>query len=528
MSNNQLLYHWNTHGINENRIYSIDTFFKKYPDFENKLLNNKLEAMVKWHLNAINNQKSIKVILDNNIIDNLYKIFEGKTYAIKNNYNFYISNKSCYSMFNNFNEINNNDSHEKYDINYDITYFQEYFVEINKLINYDKRTQLCEFLNPNRNTLGIYISTNIIIDELYYQKCLSLLNFYEMNIIVFIKDSSYIHNIKFLNNINYNIITLDEDIILLLSYCDYIITNKSKFVLWGCLLSNAKKIFVPMDFEQKIDKNISYIDAKYIVDKILSIGYEYYILQNNILYKTAKPVDSNILYVTYDFIEHYEYDHKYDHNYNNIKTYIINLEHRTDRYENTLKECEKIGLTNYERFNAIKTDTIVINPKKAWKKNIEYLKGASGCKLSHLEVLKKFLISNNNEEYILILEDDVVFTDDALDKINSSLQSLDGIEWDILYLGINLKKRDDAIKVNDNLLSIITGLTTTAQIFKRLDVEKIIKIIEKSDVEIDNTYNNFLKNKYCVYPMCVYQKESYSDINGINMDYGQFHRKFEY
>ena len=88
MSNNQLLYHWNTHGINENRIYSIDTFFKKYPDFENKLLNNKLEAMVKWHLNAINNQKSIKVILDNNIIDNLYKIFEGKTYAIKNNYNF--------------------------------------------------------------------------------------------------------------------------------------------------------------------------------------------------------------------------------------------------------------------------------------------------------------------------------------------------------------------------------------------------------------------------------------------------------
>ena len=189
------------------------------------------------------------------------------------------------------------------------------------------------------------------------------------------------------------------------------------------------------------------------------------------MYKTAKPVDSNILYVTYDFIEHYEYGH--------IKTYIINLEHRTDRYENTLKECEKIGLTNYERFNAIKTDSIVINPQIAWKKNIEYLKGASGCKLSHLEVLKKILISNNNEEYILILEDDVVFTDNIFNKINSSLQSLDGLEWDILYLGINLKKREDAIKVNDNLLSIITGLTTTAQIFKSyrsLSINYTIKI----------------------------------------------------
>ena len=68
MSNNQLLYHWNTYGINENRIFSIDTFFRKYPYFENKLLNNKLETMVNWHLNAINNQKSIKVFVNCGIL----------------------------------------------------------------------------------------------------------------------------------------------------------------------------------------------------------------------------------------------------------------------------------------------------------------------------------------------------------------------------------------------------------------------------------------------------------------------------
>ena len=49
-----------------------------------------------------------------------------------------------------------------------------------------------------------------------------------------------------------------------------------------------------------------------------------------------------------------------------------------------------------------------------------------------------------------------------------------------------------------------------------------------SDIEIDNTYNKYLANKYCVYPMCVYQKESYSDINKEIINYGWFHKKFSY
>ena len=59
-----------------------------------------------------------------------------------------------------------------------------------------------------------------------------------------------------------------------------------------------------------------------------------------------------------------------------------------------------------------------------------------------------------------------------------------------------------------------------------IEKDQIIDIIENSNTEIDNTYQNNLENKYCVYPMCVYQKNFYSDINSKNMDYGPFHRKY--
>lgn len=106
--------------------------------------------------------------------------------------------------------------------------------------------------------------------------------------------------------------------------------------------------------------------------------------------------------------------------------------------------------------------------------------------------------------------------------------SLKNIDWDILFLTTNLLKKDDATKINPNLLKINHGLTTTAQIFKKDKINKMINIIEKSDTEIDNTYNDFIIEKYCIYPMCAYQKESFSDINNKILNYGKFHKKYIY
>jgi GR25 family glycosyltransferase involved in LPS biosynthesis len=211
----------------------------------------------------------------------------------------------------------------------------------------------------------------------------------------------------------------------------------------------------------------------------------------------------------------------------------LNLDERKDRFEKILPEMCKINLTNFDRFSGIKISIDnckkykLIDQNKAWKKNnLEYIKSATGCKMSHLEILKKY--KNCEEDYIMIIEDDAIFEKNTLIYMSLALYSLKNIDWNILFLSINLKKIEDAKRVGPNLLKINKGLTTTAQIFNKKNIENIIDIIEMSEIEIDNTYDQFIENKYCVYPMCVYQDKTYSDINKKVLDYGKFHKKFIY
>ena len=219
--------------------------------------------------------------------------------------------------------------------------------------------------------------------------------------------------------------------------------------------------------------------------------------------------------------------------WNMIEINFINLNTRYDRLVHINKELLKLKIYNPNRYEAIKPeiDDInkykFINQSKLWKNNdMEYLRSALGCKISHFEILKKYV--NSDKKYLLIIEDDAVFENNTIIYLNMALHNLKDIDWDILYLSSNLKKIDDVIKVNINLLKVINGLTTTAQLFKIKNIPKIINIIENSENEIDNTYNNLLENKYCVYPMCVYQTESYSDINNKVVNYEKFNRKFKY
>lgn len=221
---------------------------------------------------------------------------------------------------------------------------------------------------------------------------------------------------------------------------------------------------------------------------------------------------------------------------NDIKFYIINLDSRKDRYSNVVEECKKINIENFERFSAIKPtyDDIIncsfININKLWKENIKYIIGSSGCKMSHYQVLKKALLENKNYEYICILEDDVVFEENTKKYLINALDyiKVNAIDIDILFFSSNLSCKSDAEKISNNLLKLNKCLQTTAQIFKYSKLEKIINIIENSDAEIDNTYQDYLSNKYCIYPMCVYQKQDHSDIINDYVNYEDLHKKFTY
>ncbi len=218
-----------------------------------------------------------------------------------------------------------------------------------------------------------------------------------------------------------------------------------------------------------------------------------------------------------------------------IKTYYINLKNRADRNTEILNEINNAHITNYERYEAIvPTYNDIINCKfidinKLWIKNgkcpdinnendYKYITGAVGCKMSHYNILKQFY-KNQESKYLLILEDDCVLPNNAIQNINNTLDEIEknNILFNILYLSATIHSDQYTVccdKITNNLLKLKTscGNTTHGLIFSLETVLNVILILESSNDEIDNVYRHLVNNRYMIYPLIGYQRESISDI----------------
>ena len=147
----------------------------------------------------------------------------------------------------------------------------------------------------------------------------------------------------------------------------------------------------------------------------------------------------------------------------------------------------------------------------------KYIIGATGCKFSHRDIIKD--AEKNKYESILILEDDIEFTDNFLSGLNYFIKKTSSLDWDMLYLG----GRNTLIEINK--MCIPTEFShiykcnkikcTHAYIIKRKLFSKILKDLETYDQEIDNYYFNSIQpnyNTYIIYPTIVNQTDSKSDI----------------
>ena len=526
-----------------------------YEGLDINKITNKLDYINKTLYDNSFYEKCQVNIIDFNKISNYNFIEKYKVnYFLYDNYNYLKIkyNKSfAYNIV--LNEFNN------YAYNYEYLLFDDFNsnfdYNINELLKNIDYYYLIFCKNNNLNKKILNSLLNLINKQNSLKEDESLL--FNNSMIFFHKD--ILHNISnFDNELFYNEIF----------NINFPIFNEISF-----FIEKIKKFY---NSENKWIKNLISNEVKNNIAK-KGILYEYESLNNNFIYDFLNDVKNNS--IDNKLINKYKESYNCNkilyellHNLNdnnfsifinfskkrdllkgsfiskNIKTFFINLDERTDRLNNCLDTINNIKLSNFERFSGIKperedlkkflilsnNDNEVnnnfpkfINPEVVWKKNnIEYLRGIIGCKLSHLEILKNSLLYE--EQYIMILEDDIVFENNTFIFLELALNNLKKIDWDILYLTANIINEEDAIRVDTNLLYIKKSLTTTAQIFKKDKIKKIINIIENSDKEIDNTYSDLLENKYCVYPMCGYQRESWSDINKQKMNYGQFHKKFEY
>ena len=163
------------------------------------------------------------------------------------------------------------------------------------------------------------------------------------------------------------------------------------------------------------------------------------------------------------------------------KIYCINLSSRADRWDMCLRQFSKFGMSDVQRFDAVKYN----NPKLSAKAN-----GHIGCGLSHYNIIKEAKLKNYSN--ILVLEDDFIFLKEPYEfniKLKKSLDELPS-DWDLFYLGSNFVKGYDyepTERYSNNLIKVNTGFCLHSVSYSSRGMDKILKSF-KLNSELDILY----------------------------------------
>lgn len=163
----------------------------------------------------------------------------------------------------------------------------------------------------------------------------------------------------------------------------------------------------------------------------------------------------------------------------NVGVFLINLDRSPDRLENVSKNLKEVGLP-FDRIAAVdgtKLDMDNIGSfalKKSVEKNKSLNSSAIGCSLSHYYAYKRFLATNY--EWCLVLEDDVNFSPDVIDVVNSSILVMNKTDVFLLYFHGDEKSfsRNEKLEVDKNYcfypVSTIWGAYSTGAYLIHRDV----------------------------------------------------------
>ena len=201
------------------------------------------------------------------------------------------------------------------------------------------------------------------------------------------------------------------------------------------------------------------------------------------------------------------------------KTYCINLDRRTDRWEKCLKEFEIHGLS-VERFSAKDGKEIDLPYPSASE-----IAGA----ISHLNVIKK--AKELHLENVLILEDDVEFTNDLNQRLEQIFHLLPN-DWDMIYFGGN--HIGGFQPVNDFFYKIRRSYAIQCYAINSKCFDLLIAHLEnRINSVLDKTFSlkpsvaaDFfiadlqpILNCYVIRPHLCWQKEDFSDIQEVVINY---------
>lgn len=187
--------------------------------------------------------------------------------------------------------------------------------------------------------------------------------------------------------------------------------------------------------------------------------------------------------------------------------YVINLDHRDDRLIQVTEEFAMKGIefTRFPAFNGMDySGTSVMK------------QGAVGCAISHLTLLR--FAREQNFSAIMVFEDDVVLSENFNRELKEMLAFLPQ-DWDMFYFGGS--HREKPIRINERILKACKTLTTHAYLMRSSMYDAAIAEIERLIDPVDSVYADLQKqfNVYISDPPLAWQRESFSDIEGRQMNY---------
>ena len=200
------------------------------------------------------------------------------------------------------------------------------------------------------------------------------------------------------------------------------------------------------------------------------------------------------------------------------KVYVINLDSDQGRLERVSERLARMRVS-FERNPAIVPPAMNIRCP-------DVLPGHFGCAMSHMQVLD--LARRRCNERCLILEDDVLFRDDAEALLARALPCLKGVAWDVLYLGLHLVEKGPDL--GPFVGSVKEGYHTHSYAVSRDGIAKVAASITESLRRLDNVFDKFEHAemlKLYINPILTIQEPNFSATYGREINrIGQYFERF--
>ena len=280
--------------------------------------------------------------------------------------------------------------------------------------------------------------------------------------------------------------------------------TKNKQKTYEIIINSQKNIFFQCKFYSKFIEQIQIKNSNSNV-QLKKISENGFLLSSNIEYNNPTiisyiPLDlCSRIYLKEITSINLNTDNLIPITWDNI--YVINLEKRPERKKEMIKQFEKNNINQYEfieAFDGLKPDIISQFNNLTLKENFPIVtSGHYACLLSHIKAIKQ--AKANNYTNIMILEDDITFCDNFINKINKIMIP----KYDMIYLGgISSKKK---IFMNSwGKMNRIMG--AYAYILNKSLFDYVLEELMKIEDYVDLFYLKKIQPNYHVYILNDYVK----------------------